>query len=49
MIVLILDEKDELHFGSGLDELFIDIEEGNERIEFGIWQLNDVKSHIKPE
>jgi hypothetical protein len=36
MIVFILDEKDEFHFGGGLDKLFVDIQKGDERIELGI-------------
>jgi hypothetical protein len=36
MIEFILDEKDKLHFRRSFDELFVDIEEGDERIEFGI-------------
>jgi hypothetical protein len=35
MIVFILDEKDEFHFGSRFDELLVDIQKGDKCIEIG--------------
>jgi hypothetical protein len=46
MIVFILDKKDEFHFACRLDKLLVDVQKGNELIEFCFGQLNDVKGYV---
>ena len=49
MIIFILDKKDEFHFSCRFDELLIDVQERNERIEFSFGEVDDVKSNIQPQ
>ena len=49
MVVFIFDKQDQFHFGCGLNEIFIDVQEGNKIIKRCFWQVNDFKSNVQAQ